>query len=439
MRKQKFGILLYFYAFLVIYNPSFFKNVNGYFDYSLAFIYWLIGVVYLKSTKKKSFTKIYLQKNDITYYIFVYGIIAMLLFFIRSIIAGTSITDLVHLRIVQSIYVIIIIFSINNIVLHFKSLGVTGEEQVLFLLNVCMIQFVFVIIMVLFPQIRMSILNVIYITDKRDFTFTLAKRVYGIMSNYTFSGSIFHGMMAFVALCFGYYKNKKFYKYIPFLLLMVFLNARIGFIIFLEGTIVFIGYNLLFGNNIGKISKLLMSMTIIGALACIILPIFWPDTFRFFASGFSEMFSYAKTGVASEIESRSDIDKLSKQFMTNINLKTFLFGNGYRIQNPGDIPQGVSFNGVWSDMGLLNDMYMGGIVYMFLLCSPFYRLFIKYKSSQMEGIINIAFIAFLITACIKGELYRSPILLGTMVYLKQSLQEKEVKDDGQSICNNVNL
>ena len=425
IREKKINkFCLYLYAFLVLYNPSFFKNSNAYLDYSLTFIYWIIGLFALKPEKETG--------NSNKSIIIRFGVIGMLFFCMRTLFAGTSLFDVINLRIIQSASVIVSMLSMCNLALYFRKKGLTKEEQISFILNVCMIQFAFVLIMIISPDFRMKVLNVIYITNKRDFSFTIAKRVYGIMSNYTYAGSVFHGFMAFVALYTGFRtNNSKYYFYIPFLLITIFLNGRIGLIVFLASTSIFLFYNLVTGNHYNRLVKIIMLLILLVIAALLLLPVLWPNTYRFFLNGFFEMFSFAQTGVASEVGS-SDIDDLFGQFNTNFNIKSLLIGNGHRIQTPGDIPNGVEFTGVCSDMGLLNDMYMGGIIYMLLLRIPLFKIITKSKSDAIEGAFNIVLIVILIIASLKGEVYRSTIIVGSLVYVKYALDTNAEKSNSST-------
>ena len=428
--KKHIKFWLYIYAFLIIYNPQFFKNYNSYLNYSLSFIYWILGVFILNSSKIK--TKIFIERDFNKKLITNFGVLAMVFFCLRTVVSGTSIFDFFSLRIVQSLSFIVCVLSFCNLSNYIERNGLSKGEQIDFILKVSMIQFFFVLLMILFPSFRMKILNYIYITSKRNFTFTIAKRVYGVMNNYTFSGSVFHGILAFIALYWGYTTNQnKYYIYIPFLLIMIFLNGRIGLIIFILAIFIFLLYNLIRLHNINRILKLLFFLAIICGIAITVLPVIWPYTYSFFVNGFYEIFSFAQTGVASS-EYANDVDDLYGQLIADFNLKTFFIGNGHKIQNAADIPNGVFFTKLYSDMGFLNDMYMGGVLYMFLLRYPIIRIIFNdnkdnYNSSNL--IFNIVLVLILIVSNLKGEVYRSPIIVGAIVYIKYAVNSMNFNKD----------
>ena len=410
-------VLVYIYAFLIVYNPGFFTN--EYLNYALPFGYWLIGLLFLNTNPNKLVIKIFNNRYINSYIIF--GLLAILFFVFRALFARVSFSDLTHLRIVQSLSVLFSLLSFYYLERYLDHHSFTAIDKTQLLLNVCLIQFVFVLIMVLSPQFRMAVLERFYLKPNVNYSFTIAKRVYGLMSNYTFAGSVFHGIMAFMALYLGSFANRKFFAYVPVILLIVFLNSRIGLIVFIVATVFYFLYNLIFKNTLNRTLRITLIVSLILLVAFSLLPVIWPNTFNFFVNGFLDLFNYAATGVASN-ERISDIDLLANQLKTDFNYQTLLLGNGYRIQNSGDIPAGLIFKGLYSDIGFLNDMYMGGIIYMSLLYYPFIEMLIKtsFKDVELKWIFLV--VAFL--SNFKGEVFRAPIIIGTIIYLTISFDLK---------------
>ena len=426
---SRIKISMYIYAFLIIYTPNFFNN--AYVNYALPFLYWLIGFFLVKGDKNA----VVYKKN--MHSILTFGVLSTVLFAFRALIAGVSFGDIRNLRIIQSISMIVSVFSFYYIERILDSKGFKSQDKMRFILNVCMIQFVIVLIMVAFPDFRMKMLEIFYLDGRKDLSFTISRRVYGIMSNYTFAGSVFHGMMAFFALHFGIHNDSRFFLYIPCMLLIVFLNGRIGLIVFLISTLTYLFSNLLFRRNVEKTVKVTVLLTVFAVLSLAILPIIWPSTFSFFRNGFLDVINYMKTGVAAT-DRISDVDLLSSQFKSDFNIKTLLLGAGHRIQNGGDVPKGISFNGLYSDIGFLNDMYMGGLVYMFLLYTPYVR-FINFKHKNIE-ILSVIMLVILFVSNMKGEVFRSSIILGMFVYVKSLLGNTIGDDnDGKGFSSNGDI
>ena len=97
------------------------------------------------------------------------------------------------------------------------------------------------------------------------------------------------------------------------------------------------------------------------------------DTYNFLISGIEDVANFIFYN-----EKNGNIETLLENFSDNINVTTFVYGNGHKIQNSGDIPNNIIFfEGVYSDMGYLNDIYMGGILYMLLLYIPIMYFLLK--------------------------------------------------------------
>lgn len=438
LKRNKIAVFsLMLYTFVVLYTPNFFSS--AYINYILPFIYMIIGLVLLKSKKKDKKIKgvFYFVAILISFWIF-----AAMFFVIRALIAGVEITDIINLRIVQSANIIAIIICVCKIEQQLTYWGYSLRDKMIFLLNVTMIQAFIVILMLIMPSLRTQLLQHFYQYGNGN-EFTLAKRVYGIMSNYTFSGAIFHGFLASIALTFGIIYDKKIYIYIPFLILMVVLNGRTGLIIFIMGLIINIGYLIIKNKYFIKAIGALIILSIIVPISLNIIKSIKPDTYRFLMMGMEDVLNYLIND-----EKDGNVDVLLGNFEDNINVKTFLLGNGHKIQNSGDIPEKIRFEGVYSDMGYLNDMYLGGIIYMILLYIPMiYLILSRVKSvsfSENEKIINNVFniisILTIFICNIKGEVFRAGIIISGVIFIKCMIQDKmEDNKSEKGISNNVNI
>ncbi len=435
-RSNILKLCLMIYTFLVIYTPNIFSN--QYINYALVFFYLVIALIFLKPN-----TNYYKIRGIFKSVAILVGcwIFVAIFFVIRALIAGVEVTDIVNLRIVQTSSLISIVICVCKIEKQLTIWGYDKKGKIKFILNVAMIQAFIVVIMLAFPKFRTSALNHFYQYGNGN-EFTMAKRVYGIMLNYTFATPIYHGFLLTLAFTYGLISDKKMYLYIPFLVLMIMLNGRTGMLIALLGILLNTIY---FAFKRGYAKKILLSIII-----CLILiypllkflEIIKPETYHFFISAIDDVLSYFI-----EDEKNGNIGILSENFEKDINTKVFLIGNGHRIQNKGDIPENIDFHGVYSDMGYLNDMYMGGIIYMSLIYLPLVCFIIRdpknIKMERREEYINNLFklmsIATIFICNIKGEVFRSSIIIAIIVYYKIAMFDDKEKEHEKSIDNNVNL
>ena len=426
-------IMLMIYTFVVLYNPTFFSS--PYINYMLEYFYMILVLIFLKSQYKI---------KGIFYFVGIligFLCLASTFFVIRALIAGVELQDIINLRIVQSLSIVVTIISICKIEQQLTVWNFDIRKKMKFILNVTMIQACITIIMLIVPNFRTVMLSRFYQYGNGN-QFTIAKRVYGIMSNYTFSGSIFHGFLATLSLTMGILYDKKFYLYIPFLILMIVLNGRTGLMIFFLGIIINIIYFAIKNKNTKKMLQSIFWIAIILLIALSILRRLKPESYDFLISGINDVMKYVI-----DSEKSGNIKILTENFENNINMKTFLFGNGHRIQNSDDIPENIHFEYEYSDMGYLNDMYMGGIVYMLLLYLPLIRfVFSKSKTVKLtekekalSGVIEIFSILVVFICNIKGEVFRSGILIGIIVLSKIIVQDKKEEiNNEKSVSNNVN-
>jgi hypothetical protein len=214
--------------------------------------------------------------------------------------------------------------------------------------------------------------------------------------------------------------------YIPILLLIVFLNARIGLIVFITNTVMFLIY-IIYKKRLSIFLNIIIKLLFLYLASVLLLPRLFPDTYRFFNNGFKEINSYLTTGVARKGDNYSDIDRLSNQAKNNININSFIFGKGYRVKNLNAIPRGIKYNGSFSDMGFINDMYMGGIVYMLLLYYPFLNIALSKNIISINKEFNYFLIVTMLICNLKGELFRSPMIIGIIILTKLIFNDRNYK------------
>lgn len=408
------SIWLYFFTFLVLYTPTIFPNEI--LNYILPFLY--CGFTFLLKREPPSNTIFRKRFRTLVFFL----IIATIYFCIRTLLAGTSITDVVHLRLVQSFQLIASIISIYNINNHLTVLGYSMEKKLRFLLNICMIQFFAVLVMVVFPNLRTVLLERLYSSGDEHY-WTLSRRVYGVMMDYTYAGAIFHGIMLVIAYSCGITKNKKFLFYMPFLLVMILLNGRTGLFIGVGG-IILSTFMLISKRNVIRLIKYGFLAILSFFVVFQIIKYSFPSTYTFIQNGVNDMAS-----ILFKEEQTGNVSVLSNNISSNMNFESLLVGNGHRIQNPGDIPSGIEFNYSYSDMGYLNDMFMGGLPYMLMLYIPTIALVMTYrKGNRFSLTISIFLLLTLLFCNFKGEVFRSSILISCAIYLKAAIEQYEQKE-----------
>lgn len=99
------------------------------------------------------------------------------------------------------------------------------------------------------------------------------------------------------------------------------------------------------------------------------------------------------------------------------------FGSGYRIYDV----QGAQRAGGRSDVGYINDLFVGGIFYIIVLYGAAFS-FMMYRARK-EAFVFSLIIFIMLVVNIKGEIFRSAIFMFAVVYIKMlSLEYDKIKD-----------
>ena len=415
-------IILYVLGFFFIYEPGLNNNIIIFsiiFGTALLLETLYCFVCYGKHYIKSVFNKMFI--------FFILGItLANLYFAWRAFSTGNS------PRFMQNYMVILQVFSLMNICYLLNVEFNFNKVQICrFFLNIGIIQSLIAILMLIIPSFH-NVALTLYYASKPENIFISGVRIYGISSDYTFFTPIFHGILAVLAFTLALEINFKYISYIPFLLLVILLNGRTGFLMFLIGCIV-VG-TLLSIKNINSLFKgvmVLITVAVFGIAAVYIIYEDSPNTFNWLASGFQDLINFfngQKTG---------NFATLSNMwlFPTGVNA---IFGMGFRLYNNlHGFPR--------SDIAYVNDMFMGGVIYIAILYTTVYRV-ILYGLSNRKGISNrinwalsISFVIILLFSNYKGEVMRSGLVLTIMLVIKYVLlflsDEKE-NDNGKSISGN---
>lgn len=410
--KKISKILLYVYAFLVFYTPNFFNN--GYLNYSIPFILMLCGGMTILFHKGLGFKSILNKKN--VFILFVLFFISSIYFLIRSLLAGTEFYELDKLRIVQNFMMLCSFVCVFVIIIKLEQLNYNREQKISFILNVAWMQSFTCILMLVFPSLKEIIVHQLLL-DGEGNAFTIAKRMYGITMNYTFATPVFHAILATIALIYGLYKNKKYYFYIPFLLLSIILNGRTGLLVFALGAVLVFLFYLIDTKKIIKVLSIAIIFIFIVLVVFGILKFVKYDTYLFFIDGINDMSQFLFEG-----EKEGNIDYLSTGWKDGIKNVNIIFGEGYRIYIDSVIPESIDNEGFNTDMGYMNDLYMGGILYMLFLYSSII-IFVcmginKEKDRRINKLIYFIMLLMIFICNIKGEIFRSTIILDLVVFIK---------------------
>lgn len=359
MIKRMLGVL---FLFILIYKPPF-SSIN-----IIQNVISIFFIIYLVINRKKAYK--YLDKKNL---ILVIGGLYLINLYLLStaLIFNNGIT---YQYIMWGCITLPIIYSI------IIWLGYGSEDIMKLLLVAGGIQATLAIISFLFPEIQDLFLKMMYESGNTYATkLHGAYRLYGLSSNLTFSTPIVQSFLCIISILYSIEKDKKYF-FVSFILGMsAVINARISIGIIAMGLIVVIVFEL---KSMKKMCKILGILCI--ALLCIYIAIPYMSNIsklsvEWMKSGLQEIVS-VMTGEVQEGYFSYVTDKSKYILPEGIGL---LFGEGIRIM------LGNNKFGVCSDIGYINDIWLGGLIYAFLSYSFIaLMLVLLYKSMRGEKKIN---------------------------------------------------
>ncbi|MBB1563136.1 hypothetical protein HG436_001890 [Candidatus Saccharibacteria bacterium] len=410
--------LLYIYIFYVVYTPIFGSGVI--FDkYIVLSILALIMLLPYLLRRDQSILKILGHRNVILLMFVVFSL-SLYPIFIQTI-NNIPINSIADLRIVQNNLINILIIHAAIIVDKLRKFGCSKAQGFEILLKFGMLQGVLCILGLFLPGIK-SIFISLYQAGGGFNQFVIDTRIFGISSDYTFGTPIYHGLIAGLAVYFALkHSIRRYYLYVPFILLATFLNGRTGILVFLLTTTASIFY--VYARRSRLVNAFFAFGVVIALLAGLLAGMarFAPNAYNFIDSFIEDTRNLIEKH---ELTGNYEVlyEETVKVLPKNENL---WFGNGYRIYDL----QGAQRAGGRSDVGYINDLFVGGIFYIIVLYGAVFS-FMMYRARKEVFVFSLIIFIMLVVN-VKGEIFRSAIFMFMVVYAKLLLQTYERKGAGR--------
>lgn len=255
-----------------------------------------------------------------------------------------------------------------------------------FLIRIGLAQAILSFAMVISPSFK-EVANLLYTqgTPLPSFISNITnERIYGIGSDYTVMLPFIQALLAVLSThLFFRMLEQKYILYSLILISSSFLNNRTGFYIYLVVFFIYIVHFL-----IGKLSlkKILIFFTILMSIisGLLITITLFPDRFETLFDGVKDLIALFLGGASTD-EDLIALTSTHVVFPTGINL---LIGTGHKIYGRF----GIALFGYGSDIGYINDIFKGGIIYMVILYFTIFRYIYKYLNDRFLSIIIIIFL-----------------------------------------------
>jgi hypothetical protein len=410
--------------FIYIYSPGL-KFIPGF--GSLFSLFFMISVflfwpgIFLSLVRKRIFVVFSMLILGAIIYCF-----AMNIFYdpAKNNIYFLNLYPIVLLR----MYIEVFLFSIAFFIFFSKCVSTEVDDIIKLYFGIVVLQFLFVVLMLVFPNMRIYFFSNIFPIDTKIVEDQLiAFRGYGIASDYLFSYPLFNGLVAAGALWFAAARSLSYLTFVPLALIPVLLNARIGIIfipIFLLSILIVIGRHFK-RKLIKRISLILLLFPLIMiAVGLVLIKLFLEQTYTWAINGIVQIFSIL-------------ILQAGKSWTLNQLLS-------HHINYPDSVIENILGTGIYlfdnpayylaSDIGYINYLYYGGVVLSLLVYISFliilFSAYIKSKSYSMKGLLVCGGIGFWLCH-FKGIIVGSNSFLKGLVLLCVFIILQDVNSDNQ--------
>ena len=230
-------------------------------------------------------------------------------------------------------------------------------------------------------------------------------------------------------------KDKKYFMYFPFIIAVSILNGRTGVLVAIISIFISVMYYIVKCQKIVKLTYILFGTIIMVSIFSIAIYMLNSNVLSFISILLKELTTFIMYG-----EKTGTIEYLLE---TNFYLPegmSLIFGEGHRVYGKTATIYGYEA----TDVGYVNDIFMGGIIYISILYGAFTKFIFSKTRKKHVFLIKILIFIGLIIANLKGQIFVNStfmtfILLIICMYI--FLEERE-NDDGTrnlSICNNVSI
>lgn len=393
-------MLVYIYGFYVIYAPRF---TDLYFGIRTEIFLGLLLVTLGFISFVIHNGKIPINKKIIDLSIFL--MISIVYLTIMSLVYKTE------NRVLQNSFIFVQIGHIILLNFFLNKIGYDSYNKMYFLIKLAFLQGIISIFMLMIPEFK-ELANNLYFLNREENLFISSSRIYGISGDYTFFTPIYNTIIALIATVDYLIKSKKTIYFIPFILLTVSLNSRFGIFMYILIVMVLISYYFFKLYRIKRLIKNLIFIPILATFVILVIYFYSNETFAFFLSGIN---------VVEELIFNRQLERhlyyLFDSMLFFPRIENIFFGLGHRVFGK----TGLFYGYPSSDIGYVNDIFLGGIVYFILIIFVLARYLSNIIGNNMidssyRMSIFIVLVMSFILANYKGEIFRGGSVI-TGIYL----------------------
>lgn len=345
MKNRIINIGIIIFTFFVIYSPPIpFLSFNVL--HLIGLISWLLLLLNIKHLEK------IIDIKKIILLIYVLLSVFLYLSVIKMINGRTILDEVSYIYWIFDIIPFVLV-----LILYFKSSSIKQIKLLDLFLIVGFIQSIISIYAYFNKSFHNALVNNMINYGYGDiFSDLSSHRLFGYSSSLTFTMPIFQSVLVLLALYLGLNKKKYYFLLIPTLLISSLINARTPIVILLFGIIFVILYSKVKISTILKFS--VISILLFFSYQIIINVAFSENqtNIKWILDGFNEIIDFFFFGRTDGFFFSYFVDESTYRLPESINV---FFGTGTRSLNDGGV-------GVFTDIGFINDIWLGGIFYLFI-------------------------------------------------------------------------
>ncbi|AIQ37493.1 hypothetical protein R50345_24400 [Paenibacillus sp. FSL R5-0345] len=386
--KNEFkNITFYMYLFCFIFAPPIIPNINF---VLIVFAYSFFKII----TKYKKEVKDVFRKSKLN--TFLNLIIIAYLYILVIILIGVLIDPVNfsnYIKVIYRFFLItpVIITCILYVMLRCKELNYGLHELIKALIFAGLFQAIISISMALIPSVKDFFVSIMYLNTGDTTTQNIwhfKRRYFAFSQNVLDTFGYGTGIISVLPIFYGIYKRKFVYLLLtPILLIVPFLNSRTGLVIACIGIICLIP-NVLFLSSLKEKMKFILIITgliFISSIALNYLNEILPTTMSWVSNGVDDLLAFFN-GQDNGTDSVSKLTNTMWFFPESLFL---VFGTGHTVYEA----TGYSH----SDIGYVNDLWLGGLIGSLLLYIPFNYMFLKAFRSKYHQLDRILVVFLLIS------------------------------------------
>lgn len=411
---KKYNIFIIFTVFCLLYNPPI-LSFNIW--HILAIISWMFIILELKQIRKYIFTQRIIKACIVLILIFLYIMLV-------DIYNNNRINNVIDL-----IFYIFDIVPISIMVTYyFRKKEIADNEFVVFLLLVGNIQGILALLAFVFPSCQSLFVDMLLNAGYGNVVEQLSShRMFGLASNLTFSTPVLQSILACIAFYMTIRHNWKYLFFCPLLLFSGIINARISIVILAIGIVLVFLSNMKMKYFFRLLIAIFIGIFVFNYILQF-LEINSSITYDWIEQGINEITEFFKgdtTGYFSYVTNENKYKLPSGMKL--------LFGTGIRVMFSNQ------YNFV-SDIGFINDIWFGGIIYCILIYSFYIRILVQIsKMSLLDGLnryIALLFFCILITSNIKGYVFAVNNIICFVWFVYIYIVMSVNKNNGEEEVNN---